>query len=285
MAKIELTKPSLIDGGLQKISYPVDQYDLRTEITKLVVEKGFTKEPVPLEELHNHLSPKVMAINEHGINQITRNFYETSEKFQEIYHSLIKHIVDHISTDDFLFQDVPTIRFHHPVAFSDIRRTENGSQLNFHTDSMLGHPLDEINCWLPLTKCYGNSALQIATLEQGITSLTRLAEDCDYDAESFYTMGHEPIFKLMTADAEYLKFILDACKPAPMDYGELLLFDPRCIHGTAENNENDTRVSLDFRLIPVDAYNNLGRVHKSGGSSNYTFTRGDVYAAKSVREM
>ena len=89
----------------------------------------------------------------------------------------------------------------------------------------------------------------------------------------------------MYADETYLKFVANSCVPVPMDYGEVIFFDPRCVHGTAENSESETRVSLDFRLIPLDAYDKLDRVYKSQGRSGRTFTRGDVYSSKSAREL
>lgn len=50
-----------------------------------------------------------------------------------------------------------------------------------------------------------------------------------------------------------------------MDYGEVILFDPRLIHGTSENHENETRVSLDFRILPLESYERIVSQHEGHG--------------------
>ena len=285
MEKIDLKKPSVLEGGFRKVSYPTEQFDLRTEIANLLVQKGFIQKPVELEELHHHLRPEDMAADDMDLNPIIKAFYETSDRFREIYFDLMRHIGQQIFDFDFIFQETPTIRFHPPVPFSEIRRSKTGLLLNYHTDSVLGHPLAEINCWLPVTRSYGNSALQVSSLEAGIRTLSELSEEFDYDEEIFHTKGREYLVNKMQSDDAYLRFIVETCQPVPMEYGEIIFFDPRCMHGTAENDEQDTRISLDFRLVPVDAYNDLTRVYKSQGRSGRIFKRGDVYCAKSAREL
>jgi hypothetical protein len=39
-----------------------------------------------------------------------------------------------------------------------------------------------------------------------------------------------------------------------MDFGEVAMFDARMIHATAENTEPATRMSLDFRLVSLPAW-------------------------------
>lgn len=285
MTKIDLSKPSVLNDGFRKVSYPTEMFDLGSEITNLLIEKGFISEAVPLEALHKYLKPEDMVPDDLDLNPVTKQFYDTSERFRDIYFGLIKHISEKFFDYDFIFQEVPTIRFHPPVRFSEIRRSNTGLLLNYHTDSVLGHPLQEINCWLPVTKCYGNNALQVSSLENGIDALSQLSKEFDFDEEVFHTQGREYMVSKMQTDDDYIKFIVDACQPVNMEYGEVIFFDPRCMHGTAENNESDTRISLDFRLIPLEAYNNLSRAYKSQGRSGRTFTRGDVYFSCSAKEL
>ena len=285
MVKIDLTKPSVLEGGFRKVSYPTEMFGLREEMINLLIAKGFIDEPVPLEDLHKHLKSEDMVPDDLDLNLVTKQFYDTSERFREIYFALIKYLGEQYFDYDFIFQEVPTIRFHPPVRFSEIRRSKTGLLLNYHTDSVLGHPLQEINCWLPVTKCYGNSALQVGSLERGIDALSQLSEEFDFDEEVFHTKGREYMVNKMQTDDDYLRFIVDTCQPVKMEYGEVIFFDPRCMHGTAENDENDTRISLDFRLVPLEAYNNFTRAYKSQGRSGRTFTKGDVYFASSAREL
>ena len=48
-----------------------------------------------------------------------------------------------------------------------------------------------------------------------------------------------------------------AASPANMKYEQCLLFDPRVLHGTAENISDETRVSMDFRIVPINDYNKI----------------------------
>jgi ectoine hydroxylase-related dioxygenase (phytanoyl-CoA dioxygenase family) len=89
----------------------------------------------------------------------------------------------------------------------------------------------------------------------------------------------------LNSDPGYQRFVIDACKPVDMNYGELLSFDPRCVHSTAENEEAHTRISLDFRLIPLDAYDRITRQYQSQGRTRRMFARGDVFYEKSAGEL
>ena len=51
--RINLSLPELIeDPGVHVIPFSTKKYCFRSEVTSLLVEKGFLKEPVPLEDLH-----------------------------------------------------------------------------------------------------------------------------------------------------------------------------------------------------------------------------------------
>ena len=42
--------------------------------------------------------------------------------------------------------------------------------------------------------------------------------------------------------------------PSDMDFGEMLIFDSGLMHGNKINKENKTRLSFDFRIIPLSKY-------------------------------
>ena len=283
--RVNLTQPNLLGEGLRTVAYPTERFDLRAEVTRLLVEKGLIDRSIPLEQLHKYVSQEDMAVDHIELNNVTKSFYETSSVFREIYFDLIKWVSGNFFGFDFLFQETPTIRFHFPVNFSDRLRAKDGVALFQHVDSILGHPLEEINCWLPLTRCYGANALQIGTLDDGVRALAVLAEDVAFDQQAFHTLGQDYIFNKMNNDDTFRHLVVDSCKPVPMEYGELIFFDPRCLHGPEENDTEQTRVSLDFRLIPVDSYEKLTRVYQSIGRTRRTYTRGDVYFEKSALEL
>lgn len=260
MSRINLDVPVALDAGFRRISYPTQDLDLRQEVSDLLIEKGFIDKPVALGDLHLHLLAEHQTLDRMELNGVTRAFYDTSDKFQEIYFTIIKYIGRACLNFDFLFQETPTIRFHFPGLLNEDLRTRDGMSLNHHVDSMLGHPMEEINCWLPLTKCYGSNALALSSLETGIEILNQLCQALNFDAEAYYDQARELLKTKMLASDDFRRKLDANCRPVDMEYGDIILFDSRCIHATNENTEPATRVSLDFRLIPLDAYNNLTRI-------------------------
>jgi hypothetical protein len=64
-------------------------------------------------------------------------------------------------------------------------------------------------------------------------------------------------------------------KSIDLEYGEFVIFNGnKCMHGNKENITNNTRVSFDFRILPIERYDdNL----KSSVTSNRKFKEGDYY--------
>ena len=259
--------------------------DLRQEITELLIAKEFLRREIPLEQLHLHIVRECQVNDDQFLNEVTKAFYETSDRFIDIYQQIIKHISHVNLKHDVLFQATPTIRFHFPVELPEKMRTPNGQLITHHVDSMIGHPLEEINCWLPLTKCYGSNALSLGSLNTGIDILNRVGQEVEFDEVEYHRRGRT-IFKDLMVSNEYARdAVMSDCQPVPMEYGHALLFDSRCLHATMENNEEQTRVSLDFRFIDVAKYKNLPHVYHSLGRTDRTFTRGGIYHQKSAWEL
>jgi hypothetical protein len=107
----------------------------------------------------------------------------------------------------------------------------------WHSDSdqLHKHPKGEINIWLPLTKCYGTNTMWIES---------------------------EP-FKL---DFE----------PLEGGYGDYWICNANvCMHGNKPNVTNITRISFDFRIIPLSKYNPNFKV--SSNTSIKKFIVGGYY--------
>ena len=66
--------------------------------------------------------------------------------------------------------------------------------------------------------------------------------------------------------------------PVNMSFGEMLLFDSGLTHGNKINQENKTRLSFDFRVIPFSKYQQpVSEEHPTSVNQNIKFTIGEYY--------
>ena len=94
-----------------------------------------------------------------------------------------------------------------------------------HADADFYHDQNEVNFWVPLTRAYGNNSLYWES-EPG---------KADYDA-----------FELDGNKGEAVRF-----------YGT------KCEHFTKANDTPDTRVSFDFRILPLTDARVIAEKHKA----------------------
>ena len=127
--------------------------------------------------------------------------------------------------------------------------------------------------------------MTVSSLPDGIAILNQLLEDINYLDDVYRQSGWDLFYMKMNSDPEYQRLVRQSCPPIALNYGECMLFDPRCVHGTTENQEDHTRVSLDFRLIPVNVYSQMTREYVSQGRTHRKFIKGDVFYGKSVLEL
>lgn len=273
--RVCLTLPHTLATGQRMVEYPLAQLDFAAEATRLLIEKGFLKSPVPLAELHQHVKPADQALDDNYLNAVTRAFYVFDDRVLEKYRALIRHLYQHrsLTDDDFVFQKRPIFRFHFPVPFPPKLRTETGLCLQHHSDTLGGHPFQMYNVWFPLTPCAGTSALQLSSLGDGIRLLDEFAATFDHDLGT-YCDSLDRFYLHRDEDLDFQRRLASDCQPVPMRPGQLLAFDPRCIHGGTENREPHTRVSMDFRIIPMRAYHELLAGPRIGRSKR--FERGDL---------
>lgn len=85
----------------------------------------------------------------------------------------------------------------------------------WHRDREYNHTTGELNCWLPFTNTFGTNTIWMESEE-----------------------GKEDF------------------KSYDVEYGEVLIFDGvNLLHGNKTNEENITRVSIDFRVVSIDNFN------------------------------
>ena len=86
-----------------------------------------------------------------------------------------------------------------------------------------------------------------------------------------------PLTKMIKTQATWIESVpgLEDFSPMEMNYGEYVFFDGnRCKHGNKVNEEDRTRVSFDFRVMPLSKYTGQS---KSSVTSQKRFIIGEYY--------
>jgi hypothetical protein len=286
---IERKPLPVLGDGFVRVPYSTTEFDLRKEAEKHVAESGFTTRTEPLEQLHRHVKHEDQALTDGPLSKVSANVTEMVPGFGATYRALVKHIARNVLGFDVLFEKDPVIRFHFPVAMPNNYRAEDGTLLMHHTDTIWGDPFEMINCWVPLTRSFGTAALLLAPLSESVGLLTEFISELNYD-EATYVKSRKRFFQKLCTDQKFQKTMVEACKPTEARYGEILMFDPRSFHGTDENKEDLTRVSFDFRLLPLTDYEVLERGRQETGTQapdfgGVPFVRGGWFDSASAFEL
>lgn len=178
------------------------------------------------------------------------SWHETPEVY-ESYQRLLKRITVDLLQSDVFFEREPFLRIYFPQKLPDRFRLPNGKVACYHVDSMLRESFDEINFWLGLSSSYDSNALQLGeNLADSLALLAGFVKTYSLDKEQFFD-SRELFFEYLKMNPSVYEQIKSFCRPFNLSQGDLCLFDSRILHGTAENCEQTTRVSIDFRLIPA----------------------------------
>ncbi len=253
-------------GNVMK-QYDVSEFPFRRIITDMLFEKGILPEklrsnPPPLEKLHEHLSEEQKALDASGVSFLASMFYEVNDTFYQTYNHFLKDYIkqDLFGGEPLIFQKNVTIRFYFPHA-----KGFNWKP-SYHTDIMLGHPPQEINIWFPLTRIYDTNTMRIVSLYDSCEILNRYGFD----------------FKSFAVDVQENTSLQDELKVKSANvegnYGDILLFDSRCLHTLQENKTDITRVSIDIRVMPVREYNDLEMKYVGTGRQKMPFIMGKYYS-------
>lgn len=117
---------------------------------------------------------------------------------------------------------------------------QNISVFEFHRDSDYGHPIGEINCFYAINECNETSALQV---------------EKDLGLENYAPLNLKP--------------------------GQYALLNTSMFrHGDKLNTSKMTRVSMDFRFIPIE---NLGNAAGGSLSTNRKFNIDDYFVKETDR--
>lgn len=251
--------------GQMTFDYDIMAYPFRAAIKDALVANGFIPAEAELENIHEYLSPEDMKVDGNQINRVTAFFYDTPPAFLDAYHAFMRnYVAKEIIHEPFYFQRTPTIRFHFPNA-DGMDAVER-----FHIDSILGHPPQEVNLWVPMTDAGRHQSFVLGNLDGSLEILQRCEFDLRKFAESLY------------GDDGFQSDCRKLCSPVETKYGECLLFDSRCLHSAVVNESGTTRVSIDVRVLRVSDFEAIPFEYKGTGRTKVSFTPGHYYAAEPI---
>jgi sporadic carbohydrate cluster 2OG-Fe(II) oxygenase len=234
--------------------YDDASYTFQELLLSIASEKGLTKGHVSsLRDLHKVVADELKILDDAQISPFTAAFYEPGDEIVAEYHRFVSQEIAPLVGEPIYHQKTPTIRFQFP------HQQNFGPAPKWHSDIMLGHPPAEINVWLPLTAAYDSNTMRM--LDRTNSDLILTGCSCDFTGFDERGIGAYEA----------------ASKPIEMSVGQYLIFNPRCIHATQYNETNDTRVSIDFRVITVRAFERLRLAYRGTGRKPMPFAPGGYY--------
>ena len=261
----------MMENGLQKkfnkyvLNLNLKKYTLELEdyVVKYLYNNNFTtKKNIKLENIHKYISvenQKQGSQTDITRNELTAVFFQKEKKFFDIYLAMINEVKKKFEFK-FLFQKDPFLRFNFPS------KSKVDTFLP-HVDLCIGHPPGEINFWLPVTDVLYNNSLLVSNFEESMIFFGKFG---------FNFMEYEKVYnKKILNDANKI------LKPFISNKGNAIVFDSRVMHKTILNKSQKTRVSLDFRILPLK-FEKIAKMYRGTGYKRQRFTRGKYYNKKSI---
>jgi hypothetical protein len=170
------------------------------------------------------------------------NFIDTDYTFLYEYIHFIKNVIKPLFSleDKLVIQKTPNIRFHLPGCSNIGKRATDKYDdiIGLHYDGEFGHPEEEINIVLPITDMFDSNSIYYE--EYPNSNMDVYNYSCMNLKKNNFFMGY-----------------LNKCK-----------------HYNKINNTEQTRVSLDFRIIPYSKFKNS---INTSATSNIKFDIGNYY--------
>lgn len=273
-------------GEASVINYPAPSFALSEVLRSTLMDRYGLPADFRLDKMHTYVETSKIAENSEDSGHWFHPLQELGAPMVAEYHRFVGWLSEHLGFD-FVFENNPIVRFHIPGRFDDRFRLGDGEIFSHHSDTMLGDYFQQVNCWLPFCDVKDTGALSVCSRE---TSLTTLGEFIDHHEFAYadYKGSRPQFFEYMREHPERLAVIRADTMPINMRYGQCLLFDPRTLHGTAENVSDSTRVSMDFRIIPLAAYDAIMAELDATGTAPNSYdgerlVRGEFYCADTAR--
>ena len=216
--------------------FDIKQHNFYDCVYKLFNQKyNFNR---PLDEMHSVLEAftpedKLAHLQIHEIGKNDRKsifiedyhtYVDGNPEFTELYKKFILNNVKPLYPGEtyILFQKTPNLRISFPNTTAIGRRPEtdpNEYIIGLHNDSEFGHPPEEMNFVIPVTKMYGTNSI-------------------------YYE-------EIPNSDEEYTQY-----KCLELSQNEFFqCYFNQLRHYNMVNDTGCTRISIDFRIIPYSKYN------------------------------
>ena len=260
----------LSKDGLYKQYFDPNKHSFPS-ITKDIISKIVEKKlNCDLEDIHKNINENYLTIIEDGLTtKLQYIFYEYVDKLRDEYIGFLKNTIRPIIKKDFYFQQNPTFRIFFP--------NPNWSLFSkpfYHTDLFLGHPLEMINIWVPITNCFDSNSISYTDL---LTSREFYKKsNCDF--YEFYKNYYDQ-------NSNFYEDLKSNLQTFNAEYGEFMFFDSKCLHGTSENISNITRISIDFRIIPVEEFSKFQINYRGTGRKKMEMKPGEYYGLKTIDKL
>lgn len=250
-----LSRQHIIHEAVRVINYPSTQHPFN-RVLKNVLKKKYAIGPeVLLSNLHEHVSLEDLSNHLQSSGHWYDHLTTLGDELVSAYHAFIRWLSHHLDFD-FVFERDPLVRYHIPGRLDDRYRLDSGELFTFHSDTLLGDYFQQINVWLPFCDVKDTAALTMVDPSLSLEVLQSFSASIDFCSKT-YRAARASFFEFMKQHDELSQEVFSNSKSMNMKYGQCLLFDPRVLHGTAENSSNETRVSMDFRIVPLKDYQKI----------------------------
>ncbi len=226
--------------------------------TNLVNATNLAKINFDLGKLHQIIAQNDQIFDPSGRNNFMSQIFQLT-KIKNAYADFVKTTIAPLIGEFFYFQDQPTIRVNFPFPANYNKRA------NYHIDLMLGHLPIIYNFWWSLNNVYGSNSLSVADYDFSINLLkkydwnfAKLVYDIEFNDDLYNEIRHHSI-------------------DLKLNFGDIAVFSPLCLHATQYNTTDTTRVSFDCRFILKSKYEQLNLTYKGLGNKQMPMQPGYYY--------
>ena len=200
------------------LNYDLKKYNFKEWAIKVIQEKF--PEVIELEQIHNTLAPnEIVKLQMHVQNACSRkDFMQLFDAFVEEYIPL------KIENKKYMIQRQGTLRVVIP------QQAKAGRRLQFHQGVFVGNGRGCRTIWTPLTKAEKTNTMWIINLEKSREITKQFLEE------------------KWTLD-KFEDICLKNAWPVELHPGQSHLFFQEHLHGNVNNEEDNTRVSMDMRIM------------------------------------